>query len=590
MSPRPVPARGGGPGCVGGYLPRVFPDARDALWRHRTTAVRRGMAAHIVAVIVGGLALDRWLGSAGASLATAWTVGVFAWLFALGRRRERAALVACLLIAGTGEALLALEWGLYDYRRGDLPWFVPPGHALLMTLGLLVAPRIGPRAVRVILLAGAAWAAVALARGTDDLGIALFGLALACAAASPEGRPLYAAMLVLALAMELYGTALGAWTWRPHVPGAMLTSANPPFAAGALYALLDLLVLILVPAGAPAASRSDRSPPMPVRRPLRAATALGAVLLIAGCAFAARSAQAPSPLGPSPTPAGAAPDTPAQVALGAMLFHDPRLSGSGRLACEGCHYRRLGWSDSLRVSVKDNGQPNGRHSPTLYNVGHQASWYWDGRATTLEGQVAAAWRGQLGADPAKVASALDAVPAYRAAFRDAFGEAPGERAIARALAAYLRTLNSGPSPWDRFQAGDRGALSAEAQEGWTLFAGKAGCAACHVPPRFADGGFHDIGLEAGKPAPDLGRFVVTKDPRDSSAFKTPTLRSVALSAPYFHDGSAATLEAAVRRMAGGGGRDPLLADRGLTDADVARLVAFLRSLTSDEPAPRPTLP
>lgn len=559
----------------------------DAPWRHLPDALRGRAAAHVVAVIAGGLALDTWLGLPGQHLATAWTVGVFGWLFALGRRAERTALVACLLVAGTGEALLALEWGLYDYRRGDLPWFVPPGHALLMTLGLLVAPRVSPRAVRAILFAGAAWAAVALARGTDALGATLFLLAIACAAVSPEGRPLYAVMLVLALGMEVYGTALGAWTWRPLAPGTALTAANPPFAAGALYALLDLLVLILAAGPAPAAARPAPTPPMPVRRRLRAATALGAVLSIAGCAFAARTALPSSPLGPSPTPAGAAPDTPAQVALGRRLFYDPRLSGSGRTSCEGCHYRRFGWSDTLRVSVRDNGQANVRHSPTLYNAGHQTAWYWDGRATTLEGQIAAAWRSQLGADPAKVAAALGALPEYRGGFAEAFGDSASERSVARALAAYVRTLNSGPSAWDRFRAGDRGALSAEAQEGWALFIGKGGCAACHVPPRFADGGYHDIGLERGKVAPDLGRFAVTKDPRDSSAFKTPTLRSVALSAPYFHDGSAATLEQAVRRMAGGGGHDPLLADRGLTDAEVARLVAFLASLTSDEPSPRP---
>jgi cytochrome c peroxidase len=300
-----------------------------------------------------------------------------------------------------------------------------------------------------------------------------------------------------------------------------------------------------------------------------------------------------SPLGASPAPADN-PDTPAKVALGAQLFYDPRLSSTGAMSCEGCHYRALGWTDTLRLSTRATGVVNTRHTPTLYNVGHQTSWYWDGRATTLEGQIAAAWKSQLGANTERVSAAVNAVPAYRAQFTAVFSDSASEGRIAQALASYVRTLNSGSSAWDRFQAGDRRALTAEQQAGWQLFIGKAGCAACHVPPRFADGLFHNIGLEGGKATPDRGRAVVTKDAKDERAFKTPTLRSVALSKPYFHDGSAATLEAAVRYMASGGGADaaksPLLADRQLTDAEVRQLVAFLQSLTSLEPAPRPQVP
>lgn len=304
-------------------------------------------------------------------------------------------------------------------------------------------------------------------------------------------------------------------------------------------------------------------------------------------------AGAASPLGPSPAPAEN-PDSPAKVALGAQLFYDTRLSSTGAMSCESCHYRALGWTDTLKLSTRATGVVNTRHTPTLYNVGHQTSWYWDGRATTLEGQITAAWKSQLGATTDKVAATVNAVPEYRAQFGAVFNDSASELRIAQALASYVRTLNSGPSAWDRFQGGDRRALSAEAQAGWQLFIGKAGCAACHVPPRFADGLFHNIGLEAGKATPDRGRAVVTKDPKDERAFKTPTLRSVALSKPYFHDGSAATLEQAVRYMASGGGNDagksPLLVNRNLSDAEVAQLVAFLTALTSNEPAPKPRVP
>lgn len=325
-------------------------------------------------------------------------------------------------------------------------------------------------------------------------------------------------------------------------------------------------------------------------------TILIAVLLLAACARRTPSdapARDASPLGPSPAPAGN-PDTPAKVALGAQLFYDARLSSTGTMSCEGCHYRALGWTDTLRLSTRATGVVNTRHTPTLYNTGHQTAWYWDGRATTLEGQITAAWKSQLGANTERVAAAVNAVPAYRTQFAAIFGDTATEGRIAQALASYVRTLNSGPSAWDRFLAGDRRALGTEAQAGWQLFIGKAGCATCHVPPRFADGLYHNIGLEAGKPTPDRGRAVVTNAASDERAFKTPTLRSVALSRPYFHDGSAATLEAAVRYMASGGGADPakspLLVNRQLSEAEIGQLVAFLQALTSNEPAPRARVP
>lgn len=288
------------------------------------------------------------------------------------------------------------------------------------------------------------------------------------------------------------------------------------------------------------------------------------------------------------------PTTADKVALGAKLWIDPRLSGSGKMACTSCHVREKGWTDGEVLSRRDNGDMNTRHSPTMYNVGYAENFYWDGRAPTLEAQVLAAWRVQISADPVKSTARIAAVPEYVAEFQKVFGTPPTQDAIVKALAAYLRTKNSGLSPWDRYEVGQTGVVSADARAGFDLFMGKARCAVCHTPPLYSDFKFHNVGLEAGKPKPDVGRAAVSKQPEDTSAFKTPTLRSVAISGPYFHDGSRATLEQAVRYMASGGGADPnksaLLVDTKLSDREIQQLVAFLTSLTSDEPYTAPRLP
>lgn len=302
-----------------------------------------------------------------------------------------------------------------------------------------------------------------------------------------------------------------------------------------------------------------------------------------------RSSALPAPPDPVDNPT-----TPAKAALGKQLFFDPRLSGDGSMACQSCHFRHLGWADAQPLSRKVGGGMNTRHTPTVYNTGYYNAWYWDGRAKTLEGQITAAWKAQIGADPLKAAAVIAAVPGYQASFQQVFGGQPNAENIAQALAAFLRTLNSGESPWDRYVAGDRTAVSADALAGSELFAGKAGCAACHKPPLYSDGLFHNVGLEAGKASPDPGRYTVTREAADQSAFKTPTLRSVAISGPYFHDGSVARLDEAVRYMATGGKTDPhkspLLIDRQLSEKEIAQLVAFLTALTSDERFESPRLP
>jgi cytochrome c peroxidase len=325
--------------------------------------------------------------------------------------------------------------------------------------------------------------------------------------------------------------------------------------------------------------------------------AVAAAAAAAGCATkqgpSAPDAPRLSLLPPVVSPAEN-PTTPDKVALGAKLWVDTRLSGSGKMACTTCHVREKGWTDGEVLSRKDNGDLNTRHSPTMYNVGYLAPYYWDGRAPTLEAQVLAAWRLQIYGDPAKASAVIAAVPGYVTEFQKVFGAPPSQETIVKALAAYLRAKVSGTSPWDRHEMGVANAVSADAIAGFNLFMGKARCAVCHTPPIYSDGKFHNIGLEAGKAKADPGRGNVTKLPQDMSAFKTPTLRSVAISGPYFHDGSRRTLAEAVRYMASGGGADPnktqLLVDAKLTDQEIGQVVAFLTSLTSDEPYTRPALP
>jgi cytochrome c peroxidase len=288
------------------------------------------------------------------------------------------------------------------------------------------------------------------------------------------------------------------------------------------------------------------------------------------------------------------PTSAQKVALGKQLFIDTRLSGSQRSSCQTCHYRHLGWTDANALSKRDNGDMNTRHTPSLYNVGHQSIWYWDGRAATLDAQILAAWRNQMSVDPAVAAARVAAVPGYASQFQAVFGGPATPETITKALAAYLRTKNSDNSAWDRYEAGDRAAVTPAAIAGQALFNGKGRCNLCHAAPLYGNSTFFNIGLEHGKANPDPGRFNVTKNEGDRGAFKTPSLRSVELSGPYFHDGSVASLREAVRYMASGGKADPnkspLLQPTGLSDAEIDQIVAFLNSLTSTEPWSPPTVP
>lgn len=202
----------------------------------------RRMNRLIVATIAIGLVVDQWGGAHGqlAVNVAAWLV--FLRLWSVSAPDQRPALLACLVFATAGEVFLSLVWGLYDYRLGNIPLFVPPGHVLLFHLGNQVAARLKPgaewaiAAAAVLLVAAFAWT------GRDTFGLPLIAMFLACMAVSPARR-LYAAMLVLSLAMELWGTWLGNWAWNREVPWLGLVTDNPPLAAGAFYCVLDLLVV-----------------------------------------------------------------------------------------------------------------------------------------------------------------------------------------------------------------------------------------------------------------------------------------------------------------------------------------------------------
>ena len=290
------------------------------------------------------------------------------------------------------------------------------------------------------------------------------------------------------------------------------------------------------------------------------------------------------------------PLTAEKVALGKILFFDTRLSKDGSAACESCHHHEMGWTDGKALSTKVGGGVNKWHTPTLYNAGYLTAWYWDGRAPTLEKQITAAWKGQMGAeDQAAIAAKLNEVPAYKAHFQRAFSGPATAENIPQALASFVRTLRSGDSAWDKYEKGDKTAVSADAVEGFKVFTAKAQCALCHAPPLYTDFGFHNIGVTVDKDKkPEEGRAGQTKDVSETGAFKTPGLRSVTKSGPFFHDGGTATLDAAVAYMVAGGTKnehlDKKLRAVKLSKKEMAQLMAFIGALESTETFEKPVVP
>jgi cytochrome c peroxidase len=315
------------------------------------------------------------------------------------------------------------------------------------------------------------------------------------------------------------------------------------------------------------------------------------------------------------------PATPDKVALGQKLFFDGRLSADGTVACATCHDPDKGFTDQRVTSVGIRGQKGQRNAPSVLNALYNDTQFWDGRAAHLEDQAKLPILNpiEMGQKaPADVVAAVAKIPEYAAAFQRVFGRPVSYDDLARAIAAYERTQTATGSRFDRFIGGDEEALSAQERRGWALFNGKGRCMSCHAwnptQPTFTDNKFHNIGIAAHKQSfpelarkglklvdsgsaesvdraalqtdmSELGRFLVTKQPKDIGAFKTPGLRNLLVTQPYFHDGSQASLWDVVDHYNKGGVENPFLDGGinrlGMTEPEIDDLVAFMAALTSE---------
>jgi len=287
------------------------------------------------------------------------------------------------------------------------------------------------------------------------------------------------------------------------------------------------------------------------------------------------------------------------IALGRRLYYDPMLSVDNTIACASCHSPEAGFADPRRFSVGVGGKLGGRNSPTVLNAAYNDTQFWDGRASSLEQQAEGPVQ-----NPLEMAHTLEGVErklmadqTYRQEFKKTFGaDSITYEMVEKAIASFERTVLTANSPFDRyFYGGDKKALAASAQRGLEVFrdAKKGNCAACHTIGEqhalFTDNKFHNLGVGvSGGQLTDQGRYEVTKNEADRGAFKTPTLRNIAQTAPYMHDGSLKTVKDVIDYYIGGGNSNPHL-DKEihrldfLTGQERADLLAFLESLTGEMP-------
>jgi len=310
-------------------------------------------------------------------------------------------------------------------------------------------------------------------------------------------------------------------------------------------------------------------------------------VLVRGGEVAARPLTAAELAQFAPLPAVMAPPglkrTEAQVALGRRLFHEPVLSQNHDVSCNTCHSLNGYGADGRKVSFGDLGHAGDRNAPTVYNAAGQIAQFWDGRAPTVEAQAKGPILNSAEMampDSEAVLAHMRASPEYRAAFQTAF---PNERNpityenVGRAIGAFERGLVT-PAPWDRYLEGDRAVLTDDQQRGLRTFV-QVGCASCHNGPYVGGGAFMKLGrLKPWPTSTDSGRYKVTHDPADLFVFKVPSLRNVEKTGPYFHDGSVASLDDAIRLMA----RHQLGVE--LTDAQVHDIHAWMGALTGELPA------
>jgi cytochrome c peroxidase len=277
--------------------------------------------------------------------------------------------------------------------------------------------------------------------------------------------------------------------------------------------------------------------------------------------------------------------------LGRLLFFDRLLSRDHSVSCASCHKPEHAFADTVRISPGVGGALGTRNAPSAMNTAGRLQLFWDGRAATLEEQALSPIE-----NPLEMALSIDAAlarvngsPRYAAAFQQWFGGPATRKTLGKALAAFEKTLETSNSPYDRYAKGDETAISDEARRGRLIFIGKANCANCHSGEDFTSDRFKNIGLFNGKDLNDSGRAAISGHPEDAGAFKVPSLRNVAVTAPYMHNGMFATLREVIeyyndpdRTVKGGLHRDAVLnKPLGLTETELSELEAFLRTLTDD---------
>jgi cytochrome c peroxidase len=292
---------------------------------------------------------------------------------------------------------------------------------------------------------------------------------------------------------------------------------------------------------------------------------------------------------------------PERAELGKMLFFDPRLSGDKNMSCATCHSPMFGWSDGLPTAKGNKSMVLQRASPVITNTGYNSIQMWDGRKSSLEDQALGPMMAneEMNMNLTELVAFLSSNSEYSNLFANAYpDESVGEVTLAKALASFERTVVSRNSPFDQWVQGDSEALTPEQIEGFKVFTdpNKGNCEVCHSSPNFTDNGFHNLGLASwGDENPDVGRYTQRPLGLMKGAFKTPTIRDITLSGPYFHDGSATTLKDVVEHYVKGGvvktNIAPNFKPANLTESEVQDLLVFMEALTS-KPAPftLPVLP